>query len=101
MSSSLAILLLLLLVAAFAGAAHLVRKMPSWRRPGRTRRIKVLGKDKIIISVAGTRNCPACRKPLTEGDLTARCSVNPAHEIHKACKVLVNGKCPKCGHALE
>jgi hypothetical protein len=91
--------LFLLLVAAIVGVAYRTKRKGDWRNPWRKSRIKILGKDKIIIS-RESRNCPACKKVLAEGALTAICSVNAAHEIHKACRVLVKGKCPICGHAL-
>jgi len=93
------VLLALFLVAALV-AAYLMMNRPTWKPTRQLSRIKILGKDKIIIRAAAARNCPACKKVLAEGVVTAKCSMNPAHEIHKACKVLVNGKCPQCGHAL-
>lgn len=92
-------MVLLLLVAVTAGVLYRTKEQGNWKNPWRKSRIKILGKDKIIIN-RESRKCPACKKVLAEGALTTVCSVNPVHEIHKACRVLVNGKCPICGHAL-
>ena len=45
-------------------------------------------------------NCPACHNPLGE-EATTTCTSNKAHVIHRRCKDLMQGKCPKCGNPLR
>jgi hypothetical protein len=87
----------LLLVAAvvFTVIAFATRRSKS--------RIRFLPANKtVFIAEAEVRRCSACRQELKAGQLKARCSVTPSHEVHLVCsEQLLRGKCPHCGAALR
>lgn len=65
-------------------------------------RIKFLPKEKtVVITAAAKRHCPACSNVLAPEQGTVKCTLNPAHVVHKECKQLMKGTCPTCRGALE
>lgn len=66
-------------------------------------RIRFLPNNKtVFIAEAEVRRCSACRQELKPGQLKARCSITPTHEVHLICsEQLLRGKCPYCGGALR
>src|SRR5215469_14970229 len=75
------------------------QRMLPWQGP----RIRIGPKEKIKFRVEGIRKykCPACWSEIREGDPMIRCTIDPAHRIHRDCRELVQDKCPQCKGKLE
>jgi len=86
--------IVLLVVAAIVLAAIFYKKRS---RP----RIRFLPREKtVVITAAAKRHCPACSNVLAPGEETVKCTLNPAHVVHKECKQFMKGTCPTCRGAL-
>jgi hypothetical protein len=74
------------------------RKLP-WQKLS----IRIGAKEKLKFRVEGGRkqNCPACLSAIKDSDSVVRCTLDPAHRIHRDCRTLVQSKCPQCGGRLE
>lgn len=97
LSWQLTTLLIVLIVAAVAGAIV-------WRALKKPLglRIKFLDPKKtIIVEAHAEKHCPACRRVLADHEPRVRCTLNPEHVIHEWCKAFMKGKCPECKGALE
>ena len=96
--STLAVLLVLSGLIALLIILATQRKLP-WQGL----RIRIGAKEKLKFRVEGRRrkNCPACWSVIKESDPVVRCTVDPAHRIHRDCRELVQEKCPQCKGKLE
>jgi len=96
--TTIAILLVLFGLVALLIISAKQRMLP-WQGP----RIRIGPKEKIKFRVEGIRKykCPACWSEIREGDPMIRCTIDPAHRIHRDCRELVQDKCPQCKGKLE
>jgi uncharacterized ubiquitin-like protein YukD len=65
-------------------------------------RIMIRQNNRTVFGAAADRLCYGCRRELKPDQPKVRCSVTATHEVHAVCAdVLLQGKCPQCGNALE
>jgi hypothetical protein len=94
-----AVIVAVLIVLALTAFVWLARSRWGW---GKKRRIRILPPEPVrVLKPADPVPCPACGIVFRDDDEVARCEVNTAHAIHKACTTMMHNKCPICGGKVE